>query len=99
MFDHDKERLDMIRQWFGDRLERPTRFTKSKRKSAPKVSLSWFKSSAIGHLQRMYDMKEILEKYDLVVEVIKREKPGTIIYEDEFQVSTLPHRMDKNKVK
>jgi hypothetical protein len=47
----------------------------------------------------MYEMAGIIEKYDIFITVIKIENPGYIIYEDEFQVSTLPHKKDKNLVK
>lgn len=33
------------------------------------------------------------------VTVIKRARPGYIIYEDNFQVATFPYKMDKNLVK
>lgn len=97
-FDYDKEHLKKIKEWFNINLDRPDRFSKSKSKNTANVSLSWFKSSATEHLQIMYQMKEILERYDIRVEVIKRENPGYIIYEDNYQVSTIPHRADKNKV-
>lgn len=99
IYDYDKKLLTDLRNWFGDNLEKPTRFTKSKSKNAANVSLSWFKSTAIEHLSRMYEMKQLLEKYDLIVNVVKRDNPGYIVYEDDYQVSTLPHGKDKHLVK
>jgi hypothetical protein len=99
VYDYDKKHLIEIRDWFDVKLEAPDRFSKSKRKNAAKVSLSWFKSSALAHLKKMYEMAGIIEKYDIFITVIKIENPGYIIYEDEFQVSTLPHKKDKNLVK
>ena len=69
-------------------LNAPTRFSNAKRKNAANVSLSWFKSTATLHLQKMYEMKEIIERYGIVVTVIKRKNAGYIVYEDEYQVST-----------
>jgi hypothetical protein len=97
-FDYDKERLEKIKKWFNNNLAAPNKFSKSKSKNPANVSLSWFKSSAIEHLKWMYEMKEIIGRYDIHVEVIKRENPGYIVYEDEYQISTIPHRADKNKV-
>ncbi|OSZ82756.1 hypothetical protein CAP35_05695 [Chitinophagaceae bacterium IBVUCB1] len=99
MYDYDKKHLMEIRGWFNANLEKPTRFSKSLKKNAPKVSLAWFKSTATEHLKRMYEMKVIIEKYDITVLVIKRENPGYIVYEDDFQVSTLPHKDDKHLAK
>ena len=47
----------------------------------------------------MYEMIQILDKYKIEVTVIKRKNPGYIVYEDEYQVSTLPHRKDKHLAK
>jgi hypothetical protein len=33
-----------------------------------------------------------------VVEIVMREKPGYIIYEDEFQVAAIPYGIDSRKV-
>ena len=99
MYKHDEKWLKEIREWFNKNLEKPSRFSTSQKKYASKVSLSWYKNSAIEHIKRMYDMKEVLEKYDLVVTVLKRKNPGVIVFEDEFQVSTIPFKPDRKKVK
>jgi len=99
VYDYDKKHLLEIRDWFNSNLDAPDRFSKSRRSNAANVSLSWFKSAATNHLKKMYEMKEILEKYDILITVIKRENPGYIIYEDDFQVSTLPHKKDKRLAK
>ncbi len=98
-YDYDKKHLLEIRDWFNHYLEKPDRFNKAKKKNALNVSLSWFKSTATEHLQKMYEMKEILDKYDIEVTIIKRKNPGYIIYEDDYQVSTLPHGNDKHRAK
>jgi|GEM_PF-3923902 len=46
----------------------------------------------------MYNLIPILESYDIHVELIKRDKPGYIIFEDDFQVVTLAHGKDKAQV-
>ncbi|MDX2248963.1 MAG: hypothetical protein SF052_19400 [Bacteroidia bacterium] len=97
-YHYDVKLLDEIIEWFNINLERPTRFSKSRHKNSENVSLSWYKNTAHDHIQKMYDMKAILEKYDIVVEAVKRENPGNIIYEDEIQVSALPFRTDRSKV-
>jgi hypothetical protein len=99
IYDYDKKHLTEIRDWFNSNLDAPNRFSKAKRKNAADVSLSWFKASAIDHLKKMYELKEIIEKYDLFITVLKRENPGYIVYQDEFQVSTVPHKKDKSLAK
>jgi uncharacterized short protein YbdD (DUF466 family) len=50
----------------------------------------WFKSSATHHIGRIYQMVYILEQYNLYVRVLKKERPGYIVYEDEHQVVAEP---------
>ena len=98
-YEFDKLRLNEIKDWFNSNLDKPGRFSRSRKKHAETVSLSWFKSSAVEHLKWMYELKVVLEKYDIVVEVIMRENPGYILFEDEYQVTTLPFKMNREKVK
>jgi hypothetical protein len=97
--DYDKKQLLELRDWFNEHLEQPDRFNKAKRKNASNVSLSWFKSTVTEHLQKMYELKQILARYGVEVTVTKRKNPGYLIYKDDFQVSTLPHGKDKHIVK
>lgn len=99
VYDYDKKHITEIINWFNRYLNAPTRFSNAKRKNAANVSLSWFKSTATLHLQKMYEMKEIIERYGIVVTVIKRKNAGYIVYEDEYQVSTIPHKKDKSLAK
>jgi hypothetical protein len=98
-FDFDKTHLKDLLTWFSRHLSKPDRFSKDRRRNAEKVSLSWFKTTAVVHLQKMYEMKQLLEKYDLHVTVVKRMNPGYIVYEDSYQVSTLPHGKEKHLLK
>jgi hypothetical protein len=99
LFEYDKKHLEDIRKWFNKNLDAPNKFSKAKRKNAAKVSLSWYKSTAIEHLAKMYELKEIIERYGMVVTVIKRKNAGYVVYEDEFQISTIPHKKDKSITK
>ena len=98
-YEFDKHRLLEIRNWFNANLNKPSRFSRSRKKNADTVAISWFKSSAVEHIKWMYDLKAVLEKYDIMVEVVMRDNPGYILFEDDFQVSTLPFKMDREKVK
>ncbi len=98
MHDYDKQYLDELWKWFKCNLRVPTRFKRSRRRNARNISLSWFKSTSTEHLQMMYEMIWMLERYGMVVERVKRHNPGYIMYEDEFQVSSIPHGKDKSLV-
>ena len=98
MYHYDKEHLDEVWAWFSRNLRAPHRFNRSRRRNARNISLSWFKCTAGEHLQMMYEMIAILEKYDITVWRVKAHRPGYIIYEDEYQVSGIPYREHKNAV-
>lgn len=49
-------------------------------------AISWFKDSAIEYIDKMRDLAFILEENDHIIRVLKTDKPGMILYEDEFQV-------------
>lgn len=56
------------------------------RKNWSSDAISWFKDTAHEFIDRMRDLTFILEENDLLVRILKTEKPGMILYEDEFQV-------------
>jgi hypothetical protein len=95
---YDEQYLRDLLCWFGDNLNAPTRFHKSRRKNAQHISLSWFKNTSTEHIARLYEMIWILEQYEIPVHRIKRRNPGYVIYEDDYQVSSIPYRKDKKAV-
>jgi hypothetical protein len=50
----------------------------------------WFKSSATQHIGRIHEMVYILEQHNVYVRVLKTDRPGYIVYEDEHQVVAEP---------
>lgn len=49
-------------------------------------AISWFKDTATDHIDKMRDLAVILEENNLIIRVLKTDKPGMILYEDEFQI-------------
>ena len=49
-------------------------------------AISWFKASAQDMISKFRDLIAILEQYDQPVQMLRTERPGMILYEDEFQV-------------
>lgn len=79
-----------IEAWFDEHLKRPDRLTWSSRPHAPKTAITWMKMSASEHVARMRELAVLLEHKDIPVEELRTEKPGYIVYEDEFQVAAVP---------
>ena len=46
----------------------------------------------------MYDLVPLFESYNIQVQIIKKEKAGYVIFEDEFQIVTIPYGKEKSKV-
>jgi hypothetical protein len=86
----DYERLEALRSWFNEHLERPTRLAVSSRPHAKAQAISWYRDSATLHIAKMREFQEVLERYGLMVEIIKAKRLGYVLYEDEFQVSAYP---------
>lgn len=49
-------------------------------------AISWFKDSAINFIDRMRDLAFILEENGHRVRILKIDRPGMVLYEDEYQV-------------
>src|SRR5262245_27070322 len=87
---YDAERLLDILKWFGGRLQRPLRFTRSRRPHRKNKAISWFKSSAVEHIAKAREVVQLLEEHGWQVRTVKTDRPGYIVYEDDFQVAAEP---------
>ena len=92
LYPYEKPQLDELRQWFDTHLQEPTRFTASKPPYYRKKSsaISWFKDSAREHVARVREIVAILENHGVRVRMIKADRVGYVVYEDEHQVVAEP---------
>ena len=90
--DEEEAALLEIRDWFGENLKKPTRFTTAKPPYYRKRQngISWFKDSAREHIGKMQEMAALLKSHGLPVQMIKTDRPGYVVYEDEFQIVAVP---------
>jgi hypothetical protein len=82
--------LRSVREWFNENLDKPLRFSRSRKSGAASKAISWFKSSAVEHVRRMHAICRILEEHGIQTEMITTARPGYIVFEDEFQVAAEP---------
>lgn len=87
---HELDDYRGVVDWFRDNLEKPDRFAISSRPHAKGQALSWFKADSLIHIAKMRDLQRILEAHDVSVDVLRTERPGYVIYEDEHQVAAYP---------
>lgn len=84
----DEDHLDELRLWFNDNLEKPSSFGRS----TVRRGICWFKTEATEHISRIWEMVHILERNGIYVKQIRTDRPGYVIYEDEWQLVAEPFR-------
>lgn len=84
----DADELNRLETWFNENLEKPTSFGRGKLS----LGICWFKMDASEHISRIWQMVQILERHGIYVKKIKTDKPGYLVYEDEWQVVAEPFR-------
>jgi hypothetical protein len=84
----DAEELDVLRAWFSENLEKPTSFGRNKLQ----LGICWFKTGTTEHIARIWEMVRILERHGIYIKKIRTDKPGSVIYEDEWQLVAEPFR-------
>jgi hypothetical protein len=89
---HEEEQHDILREWFNENLEKPTRFTASKPPfyRRKKKAISWFKDSAHEHIARVRSLVAILQSHGVHVRMLKTDRVGYVVYEDEYQIVAEP---------
>ncbi len=84
----DARALNKLRLWFSDNLEKPTAFGRGRLN----LGICWFKAESLEHISQMWKIIDILERNHIYVKKITTEKPGYVIYEDEWQLVAEPYR-------
>ena len=90
--EHEYAVLREIGDWFNLHLEKPPKFGKSKawHRDKPGKAISWFKDTAREHIGRAREMVFILENHGIHARMITTDRPGYVVYEDEFQIVAEP---------
>ena len=84
----DREQLNNLEKWFGENLEKPTSFGRD----TLRLGICWFKTEATEHISRIWEMVQILERNGIFVKKIRTDRPGYILYEDQWQLVAEPFR-------
>jgi hypothetical protein len=86
----DEARLKAIKDWFNEHLEKPERVARSRRPNGAHAAVGWFKASAVEHIARARDLASLLESYGISTQMVTTDRPGYVVYEDEFQIAAEP---------
>lgn len=90
LLEHEQTQYDETYEWFRRNLKKPRSFTRSSKPHAKKVALSWFKDTAREHIARMHALVQVLQAHGVDVEILRTERPGYVVYEDQHQVTAEP---------
>lgn len=89
----DQQSLRDCLAWFETHLPTPARFNRSNSKGYYRRTtrgIAWFRDSARECLARMHLVKDVLEAQGHQVTMIREDRVGYIVYEDDFQVVAEP---------
>ena len=89
---YEQERLNSIDKWFAKNLKEPDRLARSNRARAEPKAICWFKFTATEYIGYVREVVEILKAHDIAVQMVTSDKPGYILYEDDYQVAAVPFR-------
>lgn len=92
LLSEDHDTYARTSKWFEQNLNEPRRFVRSSNPSAKRIAISWFKDTATRHIDAMRTLAGIAEAHGLTVRMIATDRPGYVVYEDEFQVTAVPFR-------
>jgi len=90
--DYELEQDDLIGRWFDKNLLKPGRFTAAKPpfRNKKNRAISWFKDTAHEHVARVRSLVAILQNHGVNVRMLKTDRVGYVVYEDEYQVVAEP---------
>jgi hypothetical protein len=85
-------RFERLRQWFNRHLPIPDRFARSRQPHAHASAICWFKDDAAEHLEWARELAALLARHGVATQVLRTDKPGYVVYEDDYQVAAVPFR-------
>jgi hypothetical protein len=85
---HEHQALRAALAWFNEHLPIPTELADPEHRRA----ISWFKPAAAEAIRRMWQLKEFLDAHGHHVDVLRTADPGTVLYQDDWQVIAKPRK-------
>ena len=87
---YELAQAEQTMNWFSNNLESPLDYLNKQKSKKSDVFVSWFKVSAKLHIQKVREFAILLESKGVIVEQLKTNSPGKIVYEDDYQVFAKP---------
>ena len=91
---YSRQRLENALAWFRSNLIVPKTFNRTNSKARLDreftAGLSWFKHDARRVIAKAFDLVALLEEHGYMIEILRTERVGFIVYEDKNQVVAEP---------
>jgi hypothetical protein len=84
----DATELDELQTWFDENLKKPASFGRGNLR----LGICWFKTGSTDHISRIWEMVRILERNGIYVKKTRTDRPGYVVYEDDWQLVAEPFR-------
>lgn len=82
----EHEELRLLLAWFTQNLPVPKILANTEHRRG----ISWFKPTATEAIGRMWELKRLMESHGHHVKVLRCSEPGSVLYQDEWQVVAKP---------
>lgn len=89
----DRTELASLLAWFDNNLKTPARFNRSSSKGYYRRAakgIAWLKPTATVQLDQMRVLATLIARNGHFAEMIKTDRPGYIVYEDDLQIIAEP---------
>lgn len=91
----DDELFTEVDTWFITHLPYPPFYADGNTIRA----VPWFKPAATSFIAALAPLEGLLGRYGVPYDVVRSPDPGTIVYEDEFQIGVLPYVRGKGQTR
>ena len=90
LYPYEVELEAEIFKWFNKNLKVPNEITD--KYGFGTRAISWFKCDAHEYIDRMRSFVQILDNHGYKVKQITTDRPGKIVYEDDYQIAAKPFK-------
>ena len=84
--------LHDMQLWFARHLPVPSRWSRSRRANAAPRAICWFRREALASFPHLDRLICVIAKHGFPVRRVLTNRPGYVVYEDDFQIAAEPFR-------
>jgi len=92
LYRYESELIEETFSWLNEYLPCPPFKAKLRSGEWTRDAVCWFRAEAKKSVGRIWDLVAVLREHGVLVRLVSTEKPGKIVYEDQYQIvaETLP---------